>query len=104
MRKRIRQEKITEKKEKKAQTYSQAATTGTTTPNTTVNFNIETETGLKILTCMIHAHLTNAANSGTYSTTMAELLKIDNLSAVKMPSNPPSSKILQITTGMKDRN
>ena len=77
------------------QTYSQAAQQQTspsfTSPQNIPNNN---ETYTKIYTCIMHAHLQNIAEPGTYEEELNNMLKRNNLPEIKAPSNPPSGKIL----------
>ncbi len=62
----------------------------------TQSINIDSETPVKILTCMIHAHLLNIANPGSYGKELNSTLKANNLPGIIVPTNPDSSKIINI--------
>lgn len=58
------------------------------------NLNIPSDSALKILTAIIHAHTINAANAGTYNTALNQMLTANNLPNMIFPDDPPSSKFL----------
>ena len=43
---------------------------------------------------MIHAHIINIAESGSYEKELNCILKANNLPTIKVPSNPPSAKFI----------
>lgn len=55
------------------------------------------DTYAKIVTCIIHAHMQNTAVPGSYEVELNNMLKMNNLPAIKAPANPPSQKILTNT-------
>lgn len=73
--------------------FSQAVTKSTTSmPSAVPAFSNEAH--LKIYTCMIHAHIVNIAEPGSYEKELNATLKANNLPMIKIPNNPPSSKFL----------
>ena len=48
----------------------------------------------KIFTCIMHAHLNNIAESGSYNNELNRLLQMNNLPKINTPPNPPSAKII----------
>lgn len=62
--------------------------------NNLISLNIGRDTASIIMTCMIHAHLMNIVNPGTYNTEMNKLLKANSLPSVILPDNPPSQGII----------
>ena len=74
------------------QSYSQAAQQQQTIPtyNTSQQPPNNAETYSKIYTCIMHAHLHNIAEPGTYNAELNNMLKQNNLPPVKVPPNPPS--------------
>lgn len=69
----------------------QQPTSNTNQPNT---FNQDTAS--TILACIIHAHVINTANPGSYNTEVNKLFKANNLPQVKFPDNPPSKDIMSL--------
>ena len=59
---------------------------------------MKSDSAQKILTCILHAHVLNAVNPGTYEKELNEMLTQNNLPNIKAPNNPPSSKILNMET------
>lgn len=59
---------------------------------------INTETHLKIYSCMLHAHFQNASKPGTYSTELNKLFRANNLPEIIIPSEPDSDKIISAIT------
>lgn len=58
--------------------------------------SIKPDIHTKIFTCIMHAHVVNIANPGSYEEELKKMLKMNNLITIKAPSNPPSAKILNI--------
>ncbi len=56
-----------------------------------------TEDMLRLNTWILHAHYRNIENPGTYKAELDKILKLNNLSNIKIPENPNSNKILNIT-------
>ena len=106
MRKKIREEKLKEKKEARTNTYSQAASKIQNNQNpptaNTFSINLQKDTAATILTCMLHAHMANIANPGSYNKEMNELLKQNKLPQVNLPDNPPSKDILHMASNTVD--
>lgn len=61
-------------------------------------FHMEREIPAKILSCMLHAHLMNMGNPGTYEIVLNQTLTLNNLPTIKIPEEPSSAKILNIAT------
>lgn len=59
--------------------------------------HIDKDLSAKILTCMLHAHLMNIGNPGTYEKVLSETLTLNNLPVIKIPEVPQSAKILNLT-------
>lgn len=51
---------------------------------------------LNIYSCMIHAHLMNVIEPGSYEAELNATLKENNLPPIKIPKNPNSSKPLSV--------
>ncbi len=93
-----RKKKTTKKNNSK--TYSNVAATNNNSAqiNNAITFpTLEKETATKMIACMMHAHLINAANPGTYNSEFNRALKLNNLPPVILPDNPPSLKILNLS-------
>ena len=60
------------------------------------NTVIEKDTTTKIMSCMMHAHLINAVNPGTYNTELNRTLKLNNLPTINLPNDPPSKEIMSL--------
>ena len=56
------------------------------------------DTGVKILTILLHSHLNNIGNPGSFNEETNHLLKLNKLPAIILPNNPNSSAILNTTT------
>ncbi|XP_069938176.1 uncharacterized protein [Cherax quadricarinatus] len=50
----------------------------------------------KVLYCMMYAHLANAANPGTFNTTINELFRLNNMPSFNFPDSPTSQDFLKI--------
>lgn len=74
--KKIREAKSTYTMKKTKQTYSQAATNNTNISQ--LNLHINKDTTATII-CMIHAHLTNLADPGSYDTAVEKLMTNNSL-------------------------
>lgn len=74
--------------------------TSTTVPTTTYAAASRPAEGneMKGFVCLLHAHITNAAEPGTFQQVLSESLKLNNLPDVKLPPNPPSAAILTALT------
>ena len=91
------------RKAKQTGTYSQATKANlgpNVLPQASNIFN--RETAAKILTSIIHAHLTNIANPGTYNTELNKVFALNNLPNVNLPDNPPSKKIISLAVAAQD--
>ncbi|MPC84372.1 hypothetical protein E2C01_079110 [Portunus trituberculatus] len=91
--------KIKEEKRKQNinsnKSYSQATQNTNNSNNTNIhNINIEKDTATKILTCILHSHMHNIANPGSYNDELNKLLKLNNLPSIILPPNPPSKSIM----------
>ena len=72
MRKKIKEEKRKEKQN--AKTYSQVAAHNTTSNSlATTNAPVEKDTASKILTIILHCHMHNLAEPGSYNTEINKL-------------------------------
>lgn len=47
-----------------------------------------------IMTCMLHAHMMNIIQLGSYNVESNRLLKANNLPSVVLPDNPPSQELI----------
>ncbi len=72
-------------------TYAQSVTNTNPSPISSI---INQETATKIMACMLHAHLINTANPGSYNDEFNRALELNNLPKINLPNNPPSSLIL----------
>ena len=89
--------KNNEQKEKGQVTYSQSVGANSTVmmhAPANITPKIEKDTATKLLACMMHSHLINIAKPGSYNTEMNKVLKLNNLPAIILPDNPPSSEII----------
>ncbi|MPD03979.1 hypothetical protein E2C01_099642 [Portunus trituberculatus] len=101
MMKKIKEDKRKQNKNN-GKTYSQATQNATNSNNTnTNNINFEKDTATKILTCILHSHMLNMANPGSYSDELNKLFKLNNLPTINLPPNPPSQNILSLTAACK---
>ena len=92
MRKDIKEKK---RKDKKTGSYSDTVKRNLTKEGPTQATGvIKDESATTILTCIIHAHVINMANPGTYNEELNKVLKMNNLPTVNFPKNPPSNKFL----------
>ncbi|MPC40777.1 hypothetical protein E2C01_034345 [Portunus trituberculatus] len=76
-------------------TYSQV--TQQQPPTSTLQIppsNKNEDTFSKIFTCVIHAHMQNNTNPGSYETELNKTLKLNKLPEIKIASNPDSHKII----------
>ena len=104
MRKKAIDEKRQQKKNNNNKTYSNAAAGNTNTAqiNNNISFPaLEKKTITNLMSCMMHAHLINAAIPGSYNTEINRVLKLNNLPAIILPDNPPSQQILDLTKGVQ---
>ena len=83
-------------------TYSDA-TKKTTSTYTLPEIKIDKDTPVKILPCILHAHISNIGEPGTYNKVLEETLKCNNLPTVIIPHTPPSKKIMEMA-GMDSSN
>ena len=74
-------------------TYAQA-----TGERPTSEFPLDKGTTAKIVMCMIHAHLMNMGDPGSFNRELNNILSKNNLPNINAPSNPPSKKIFQVLT------
>lgn len=58
--------------------------------------NFDKDTAATILTCMLHVHMSNIAQSGSYNTEINKLFNLNRLPKVHLPDNPPSLDILSM--------
>ena len=75
-------------------TFAQA-TENSTPYNSITNLEIGNETPAKMLTCLLHVHVMNAAEPGVFNKEANKLFKLNDLPAVKLPQNPPSIKLFR---------
>lgn len=61
--------------------------------------HMEKEMTAKILSCMLHAHLMNVGNPGTYEKVLNQTLTVNNLPPIKIPEVPQSANILNLSIG-----
>lgn len=90
---------ITEKKkviENTPTPTSYSAAAKMTQPSLVTNINLEKDTPSKILSCLLHAHLSNLGEPGTFEEVLQDTLKANNLPVIKIPKTPPSKKILDM--------
>lgn len=100
MRKKAIEEKRQLKKNTNTKTYSNVTTSNTNIAPTNISSSfpvLEKQTATKMIACMMHAHLINAINPGSYNSELNRALKLNNLPPVNLPDNPPSQKILDLT-------
>ena len=85
-----KEERLRQVKNNPPTTYAQA--TATPSPDTS---------GLNLtgLVCVLHAHMVNCADPGSFQTTLSESLALNGLPDVKLPPNPPSQAIIKAITG-----
>lgn len=57
---------------------------------------LDPEAPAKILTCFIHAHLTNIANPGSFQETLSQTLVANDLPAIKIPNIPDSTQLIKL--------
>lgn len=87
------EEKQRNEREKRATTtYAQATLTH---PAPSLNPDTIT-TGL---VCVLHAHMMNTANPGSFQRTLSESLALNGIKDVKLPANPPSADIMRAILG-----
>ncbi len=60
------------------------------------NINTYKDASTKILTCLLHADLTNMGEPGTFQEVLQETLKCNNLPIIKIPKCSPSTKIMDM--------
>ncbi len=51
------------------------------------------------LVCVMHAHMVNCAEPGSFQTTLSASLAMNGLPDIKLPPNPPSQAIIRAITG-----
>lgn len=73
-----------------------AAAQQPTLPN--LNISMPANRMDQILTCVIHAHIANAINPGSYQKELNDMLKENNIAEVKVPHVPDSDKLFPTTT------
>ena len=61
--------------------------------------HLHSDMSFKAMVIIIHAHLANIANPGTFGATVKNLLKQNNLPHVNLPDNAPSSEIFKSVSG-----
>lgn len=88
--------KVTMTQSSQQNTYSDAIKK-TTATYTLPDIQIEKETPTKILTCILHAHICNIGEPGTYNKILEDTLKANNLPPIVIPHVPNSKKIMEMT-------
>lgn len=83
-------------------TYSQTVNANTYSAPTQQPF--DRDTCAKITSCMLHAHMINAVNPGTYNDEFNRALTLNNLPKINLPPNPPSKQILTMMTNSNNSN
>lgn len=78
------------KNDQERKTYNQVEKQNTQTTSLTL---ITNEIHAKIFTCMMHVHLADIADPGTYEKELKEMLTPNRLPNIKAPKNPLSAKI-----------
>ena len=82
---------------KQAVAAAQAAAPPPTQPTT---ISISKKTDYQVLVAILYSHVMNLANPGTFEREMNELLRLNNLPAMKFPANPDSSAALRIQSSI----
>lgn len=87
-----------------ATSYSSAAKSAPIT-STLPNINLHKDTPCKILTCLLHAHVCNIGEPGSFEKVLQEMLKDNNLPSVKVSNTPNSKKIMEMANigGIEER-
>lgn len=104
----IRKNKIKEKSEenkklaekKKQETYAEIAKRAAEqvkTPGPTTHINLSDHKHTKILISIMHAHIMNLANPGSYQKELNAMLQKNELPTMWFPENPDSSSLLGAT-------
>ena len=107
LRKKVNEEKRKEKLAAKTRTYSQATqkpnpiTLQNTTNPPSWSF-IDKDTNIKIASCMMHAHFLNSLNPGCFNEELNKLYKVNNLSSIIIPEDPPSRELLSLNRGKEN--
>lgn len=83
-------ESAKEKKKAKANLTYSGATSSNLIPSQSL---FSPDAANKILTCLLQAHVMNAAEPGCFQSTLNEWLELNNLPSVVAPQNPNSSKL-----------
>ena len=102
--KEIREQKKASKKQFENENRTYCAVTKLTKdlPKLTVpeqpTLNLSSDMSFKAMVILIHAHLANLAQPGSYGATVKSLLKKNNLPIVNLPDDAPSSEIFRIAT------
>ena len=60
------------------------------------NIQLEKDTAATILTCILHSHILNMSNPGSYNDELNKALQENNLPTIKLPPNPPSTSIFNL--------
>lgn len=96
----IRKKALKEKEEKQRNEREKRTTTtyaqATLTPTVP---SINTDTITTGLVCVLHAHMMNTANPGSFQQTLSESLALNGIKDVKLPPNPPSADIMRAILG-----
>lgn len=89
--------KMKREEEKETASYSQITKTNNIpTMNNSTSTQISREDHFKIYSCMIHAHLMNVVEPGSYEKELNATLKENKLPQIKIPKTPNSSKLLSL--------
>lgn len=91
-------------KAKQNQTYSSTLTTTNlaTSQNTPILPAFSKDTSTKILACMIHAHLVNIAEPGSYQNELNKVLDANSLPTIIIPDTPNSREIINLNISPPD--
>lgn len=82
-------------------TYSNVTKTSVIHPP---QVQVDKDMPAKIMSCLLHAHLVNVGKPGSFEKVLNQTLTMNNLPSIKIPENPPSTAILNLTMANVNTN
>ena len=68
-----------------------------------IQLQIENNTPIQIITCIVHAHFMNIGCPGTFKQEVNKMLRMNGLEEMEFPENPPSEEIFKVSHLMPSR-
>lgn len=92
-----KEQKVKDKEIKETETYAKIVKeTRTQELEERPVLKISKDTPIEVLICILHAHVVNIGQPGSYATELNQMLEKNNLQKMWFPENPPSGRILNM--------